>query len=124
MSENTQDTFNAGQKINFPEIVKIDPCTYNECTNGHKWPMQLAIAQCPGCQAPILGVRMVNCPVCNEPVSKVKVRTDHMAGGMGIAAVCRGQKGLAEVNFVEMIRNAHVECMNKWNEESGRMVIE
>ena len=122
MPENQQVSFDVnGPKASFPEVVKIEPCTRNECVNGHKWPAQLAIASCTGCGAPMLMVRMVNCPVCNEVVSKFTLRTDHTSQGFGIAAICRGQHGPAETNFIEMTRNAAQEVEEKWNPETGRM---
>ena len=125
MSENQQNQqasfdVNAPRAI-FPEVVKIEPCTRNECSNGHKWPAQLALAACPGCGAQILMVRMICCPVCNEPTTKVKLRTDHTSQGFGIAALCRGQNGAAETNFIEMERHAAQEVEEKWNPETGRM---
>ncbi len=115
--------FDAGPKIQFPEIVKIEPCSFNECAQGHKWAPQLAVGQCPGCGGPILAVRMLNCPVCNEPVVTYHQRIDHTSPGMGIAGICRGQKGLAETNFVEMKRNHAVEAVQNWDEKTGRMVV-
>lgn len=116
-----QTSFDASAKASFPEVVKIEPCTCNECANGHKWPAQLALAACTGCQAPILMVRMINCPVCNEPTKSFKLRTDHTSQGFGIAALCRGQAGMAETNFIEMTRTAAEEVVEKWNAETGRM---
>lgn len=121
MEENKENTFNAGAVAQFPETVKIEPCTKNECPNGHRWPAQLALANCPGCGAQILMVRMTNCPVCNEPTSKFALRTDHTNQGFGIAALCRGQQGVAESNLIEMNRNAAAEVIEKWDETTGRM---
>ncbi len=116
-----QETFSAAQVAQFQEVVKIEPCTRNECTQGHKWPAQLALANCPGCGSQLLMVRMINCPVCNEPTKKFTFRTEHTNQGFGIAAVCRGQHGAAETNIVEMVRNAAEEVAEKWNPETGRM---
>ena len=110
-------------QASFQEVVKIEPCSANECPNGHKWPPQFALQQCPGCGGTIVLVRMINCPVCNEPPAKVRFRTDHTAQGFGVAALCRGQKGMAESNQVEMIRHAHEEVMNNWDEKSGRFQL-
>src|SRR5260370_40358008 len=117
-------SFDAGVKAQFPEMVKIEPCSSNECSNGHKWPPQLAIQNCPGCGGQILLVRMINCPVCNEPTLKFRFRTDHTTQGFGIASLCRGQKGQAESNLIEMTRNAVAEVIEKWDETSGRMKME
>ncbi len=116
-----QESFNAGPKVNFGEVVRIEPCTKNECSHGHKWPAQLALANCPGCGGQVLMVRMVNCPVCNEPVEKFTLRTDHTNQGFGIAAICRGQQGAAESNVIEMKRNAAADVIEKWDETTGRM---
>ena|SRR2546427_38468 len=124
MSESEQkqeNTFDAGPKASFPEVVKIEPCSSNECPNGHKWPPQLAIANCPGCGGQILMVRMINCPICNEPTKVFRLRTDHTGQAMGIAAACRGQKGMAESNLIEMTRNAAEQTIANWDPESGRM---
>lgn len=121
--ENSQETFDGGPKVNFPQFVKIEPCSYNECKNGHKFPPQLAIGQCPGCQGPILAVNMVNCPICNEPVDNITLRTDHTKQGMGIPAVCRQQRGLSEVVIIKLKRNHADEAVEKWDEATGRMVV-
>jgi hypothetical protein len=121
MSENTENSFNAAPTANFGEVVKIEPCTRNECVNGHKWPSQLALANCPGCGSQLLMVRMVNCPVCNEPTTKFKLRTDHTSQGFGIAAICRGQAGAAETNVIDMERHAVEDCIERWDAETGRM---
>lgn len=115
------ETFDALPKTGFPEVVKIEPCTNNQCANGHRWPAQMLVQPCPGCGASVLLVRMINCPVCNEPTEKFFLRTDHTGQGFGIAALCRGQKGPAESNLIEMTRHAHKEVMEVWNEETGRM---
>jgi hypothetical protein len=116
-----QKSFDAGIKATFPEMIKIEPCSSNECVNGHKWPPQLAIQNCPGCGGQILLVRMVNCPVCNQETRKFRLRTDHTTQGFGIASLCRGQKGQAESNLIEMTRNHAEECMANWDETTGRM---
>ena len=118
MAENEQKQENNNL---FPAMVKIEPCTSNECVNGHKWPAQLAIGTCPGCGCQFLAVRMLNCPVCNDPVKKFKMRTDHTLPQFGVAAVCKGQGGQAEVNIVEMLREHASDCMKKWDPETGRM---
>lgn len=121
MADEQQTSFNAGPTAQFGEVVKIEPCTRNECANGHKWPAQLAVANCPGCGAQLLMVRMINCPVCNEPTKTFKLRTDHTSQGFGIAALCRGQAGPAESNVIEMTRHAVADCIEKWDAETGRM---
>lgn len=121
MEENKANSFDAGPQAQFGEVIRVEPCTKNECSNGHKWPAQMALANCPGCGGHILMIRMVNCPVCNEPTEKFTLRTDHTSQGFGIAAICRGQQGAAESNIIEMKRNAVAEVIAKWDEISGRM---
>src|SRR6266550_8615979 len=111
-----QESFNAVPQVNFGEVIKIEPCTKNECSQGHKWPAQLALANCPGCGGQVLMVRMINCPVCNEPTQKFTMRTDHTSQGFGIAATCRGQQGAAESNVIEMTRNAVADTIARWDE--------
>jgi len=119
--ENKENSFDAGPKASFPQMVKIEPCSSVECGNGHKWAPQVALLQCPGCNGPILGVRMINCPICNEPVKTFRLRTDHTNQGFGIAAICRGQRGAAESNLIEMTWHAAEEVEKVWDETSGRM---
>lgn len=121
MEENKGNSFNAAPQVQFPEVIKIEPCTSNHCANGHKWPAQVALAGCPGCGAAVLMVRMVNCPVCNEPTKRFVLRTDHTNQGWGVAAICRGQQGAAETNVIELERHASEEVAEKWDETTGRM---
>jgi len=117
-------TFDAGgeaPKVKFQEIVRVEPCSYNSCKNGHRWPPQFQLAQCPGCGAPFVAVRMVNCPVCNEPTKSRKFRLDHTGQSFGIAALCRGQAGMAESSFIEMESTAAAEVETRWDETTGRM---
>src|SRR5713226_7147173 len=109
-----QVAFDAGPKAEFPQVFKIKPCSSNECTNGHTWAPQLLLQQCPGCGAPILLVRMINCPICNEDVKTFRLRTDHTNQGYGIAMICRGQKGMAESNLIEMQRHHSDDCIANW----------
>jgi len=122
--ESKEKDFDASIPVmNFPEMVKIEPCSSNECANGHRWPPQLAIANCPGCGGQILMVRMINCPVCNEPTKKFRMRTDHASTGFGIAALCRGHVGQAESNQIEMERKHTEQVMENWDEVTGRMKV-
>ena len=124
MPEGSATTFDAGPQqpmVKFPEVVKVEPCSSNECVNGHKWPPMLQLAQCPGCGGPLIAVKMINCPICNEPTKTVKLRTDHTGMAFGIAALCRGQGGMAESNFICMERHAAKDVEEKWDPETGRM---
>lgn len=53
---------------------------------------------------PVVVVKMEQCPRCNEPVTKIRMRTDHIPSGHAIGNICRGGGSLGEVNFVEMTR--------------------
>lgn len=88
----------------FPQPGVVNLCSYNECSAGHKFTAQLALARCPGCQQAILAVKMVQCPVCNEPVSKMLLRTDHMPQGGGITPMCQGAASLNDVGVIEVGR--------------------
>lgn len=79
----------------------ILPCSANTCTKGHKWMPQLQVAACPGCNSPVLAIKMQNCPVCNEPCRSLRLRSDHFAGG-AIMPICRGGATLAEVASIEI----------------------
>jgi hypothetical protein len=69
----------------FPEVTQVRPCTFLACKNNHQWTPMLALAKCGhgtsqgwrGCGCPILAVKMVCCPVCNEPSDKLVLRMDH-----------------------------------------------
>src|SRR5579871_3925694 len=71
--------------IQFPESAPLEPCTFLECPKGHRWTPQLHLAKCGygtpqgwnGCGSPMLAIRMLNCPTCNEPTKKLRLRVDH-----------------------------------------------
>jgi hypothetical protein len=73
--------------ISYPEVAIIRPCSYLECSNGHQWQAMVALAKCGhgtsqgwnGCGAPILAIKLVNCPFCNEPNTKMRIRIDNTA---------------------------------------------
>ena len=108
----------------FPEMVKIEPCSFNQCANGHKWPVQLALQQCPGCGAMMLLVRMVNCPSCNEPTLRMQLRSDHCTPQMGIPALCRQQRGQGVSTMIVMERTAHEDVEKRWDPATGRVDFE
>jgi len=66
-------------------------------------------------------VRMTNCPICNEPVVKMKMRTDHATQQMGIPAICKGQQGQAEIAAIVMERHAHEDAQRRWDPATGRI---
>jgi hypothetical protein len=93
----------------FPEQPIIIPCTWNECTKGHRWAPAVAVAKCEGCQSPVIAVRMENCPWCNEPNSKISLRSDYVPRGGGIGQRCKGAKVHGESVDVELIRHQWME---------------
>ena len=106
----------------FPETVLIEPCSENTCSSGHKWAPQLVVTQCPGCKVPMMAIRMINCPICNEPQKQVKFRVDHVVGQQNIVPACRTKDvGTASVAFVTLDIK-HAENAEKyWNPETGRV---
>lgn len=87
-----------------PTPPALEPCSYNECTQGHKWPAILALARCPGCTGAIIAVQKTNCPFCNEPTSRSVLRSDFVPRGAGVVARCQGQIPIGESLDVECQR--------------------
>lgn len=75
-------------------------CSRHACVAGHEWSPKLAIVQCPGCNEQMLAMLMSNCPICNEPVAKTFIRTDHLPHGGAITPICKGSESLAESTLV------------------------
>lgn len=100
----------------FPEQKRVESCTYNECTAGHKFPVQIGITPCPRCRQPILAIKMVNCPTCNEPVKRTAIRTDHMPQGGQITGACVGDASLAEIGQIELLRNHAEDAQTEYQE--------
>lgn len=90
--------------VRFPEAKTVELCSYNECAGGHKWKVAVLSAECRGCGGAVFAVKMENCPVCNEPVEKCKLRLDHISSGMQISKVCLGEPSPGEVGHVELTR--------------------
>ena len=97
--------------VAYPEVATLRPCSYLECTNGHQWQAMVAVAKCgygtpqgwAGCGAPILAVKLVNCPVCNEPNTKFKIRIDNTPPIPYPTPLCiPGSTSHAESVFVEI----------------------
>lgn len=105
----------------FGETVKIEPCSENVCSQGHRWAPQLVITTCPGCKANMLAVRMIQCPVCNEPQKSVKFRVDHVVGAGQIMPACRGPVGASSVAFVTLDIKHSEQAEKYWNQETGRV---
>lgn len=89
--------------------VRLEPCSWNKCTNGHTWPVGLAVARCGGCGGLILAIKMEQCPICNEPTEKTKFRSDHLPQGAKVVASCRGEQSVAEQGDIELERRHYKE---------------
>jgi len=101
-----------GQEIVFKEQVPIVPCSWNECTEGHRWPPTVAVVDCPGCKGPVVAFMLTNCPFCNEPVKTTSLRSDHVPRGGGCAPRCQGIKGPGDTMDLFLERN-------HWREATG-----
>ena len=86
----------------FNETPKVELCTSLTCSNGHIWPVEVQITQCPGCKSPLLAIKMVNCSVCNEPSTALRLRADHLSQGQAITPICRGSATLAETHKIDL----------------------
>jgi hypothetical protein len=70
--------------VAFPEVTVLRPCTALSCRNGHQWQPLVALAKCGhgtsqgwnGCGNPVLAIKLVNCPFCNEPTTHIRFRVD------------------------------------------------
>jgi hypothetical protein len=85
-----------------PEQAAPIQCSRHECENGHKWPIKLALINCPGCGGQMFALMMVQCPICNEPTKLTAIRMDHLAQGGGIMPICKGSATLAESITIQM----------------------
>ncbi len=92
--------------VDYNELPTLIACSANRCYNGHEWIPIIQLARCPGCASPLLAVKMLNCPICNEPVETFRLRSDHLPQGGAIMPMCRGSQSLAEVQVIEMRRHA------------------
>lgn len=95
-----------GVSINFAETpTPTQLCSSNVCEVGHAWPPVIATTTCPGCSTPILVVKMVNCPICNEPPQLFRLRTDHLPQGGAILPMCTGSPNLGDIGTIEIVRS-------------------
>lgn len=92
----------------FPDKVTVVPCTVNVCLNGHEWTPEIGLTSCPGCSSPMIVLRTVQCPICNEPIAKVRLRSDHLPKGGVITPICKGSESMAEVVKIEMERRHYL----------------
>lgn len=101
----------------FPERQTLRLCTANVCTNGHEWVPNVALARCGyatqqgwnGCGAPVLMVKVENCPQCNEPVKELRFRSDETPPTPFVIPLCiPGSTTNANVTEVVLPRNRKV----------------
>lgn len=52
----------------------------------------------------MLAVKMENCPICNEPVEGLKLRSDHFPAGAPVQPLCRGGEPRYETVVIELER--------------------
>lgn len=78
-------------------------CTWAGCTNNHRWIPEIAVSRCPGCATPVVAIRMVNCPICNEPPAGHGIRVEHVTTGQWVGKVCKGQTSLGETTYMELV---------------------
>lgn len=111
---NPQPTPPAEPGVLFPEVALLRLCSANVCRAGHEWVPKLMLAKCGygtpqgwnGCGAPVLAVKQEACPVCNEPVVRMRFRTDHTSPTPFISPVCiPGSASLADIAEVVLERN-------------------
>jgi hypothetical protein len=80
----------------------VDPCSWNECAEGHRWVPVLVVVKCPGCQSPYLADQKTNCPTCNEVMVRTSVRVDVVPRGVQASRRCSGEKNGGETLSVDL----------------------
>lgn len=78
-------------------------CTWAECSNNHRWIPEIAASKCPGCATPVVAIKMVNCPICNEPPAGHGIRVEHVTSGAWIGKACKGQSSIGETTYMELV---------------------
>jgi len=113
MAENNNSPEITPSPFEFKESPKAILCSSLTCPSGHIWPIEAQITHCPGCKSPILAIKMVNCPQCNEPSASLLVRSDHLSRGQAITAICQGAATLADIHKIEIkLNHAEIEQQN------------
>ena len=107
----------------FPTEQPLKLCSWNQCTRGHQWMPVMALAKCPGCGAQALMVKMQNCPFCNEPATKMSLRSDYLASAAGVPQRCKGQTPIGESMDVEFVRHGWQE-IEQGGEKDGKTTSE
>ncbi len=95
-------------------VPPVDQCSTQYCPNGHTWSPQLALPHCNECRHPLLALRQVNCPVCNEPVVKTRLRIDHVGGTHPITKTCIKEYHIGPEYIIVEIDHTH----NSWITDS------
>lgn len=95
MPDGALDVPNPLQSL-FAEQPQSVPCSFVECTEGHRWPPTPALVLCPEDKSPVLALQQQNCPYCNEPIARISLRVDLVPRGAGMPARCKGQKPFGE----------------------------
>ncbi len=86
---------------------RAEACSEQICANNHSWAPQLAIPHCGECKNPLIALRQVNCPICNEPVVKTRLRIDHLAGTHPITKTCQKEYHIGPEYIVIEIDHIH-----------------
>ena len=107
----------------FPTAQPLKLCSWNQCTQGHQWTPVMALAKCGGCGAQALMVKMQNCPFCNEPATKMSLRSDYLASAAGVPQRCKGQAPIGESMDVEFVRHGWQE-IEQGGEKDGKTTSE
>ena len=98
----------------FPEPQTLRLCSANVCTRGHEWIPTIALAKCGygtptgwnGCGSPTLVVKMEACPVCGEPVERMRFRTDYTPPIQFVIPLCiPGSAAYGESSEIVLTRN-------------------
>jgi hypothetical protein len=90
------------------------PCSWNECTQGHRWTPTILGAPCNGCRVTTIAVKKENCPFCNEPPIRTSLRIDFVPRGGGISMRCKGQEVQGESVDVMLERTQWREVQEKY----------
>lgn len=108
MAEGQEIVAQEDQPALFAPAPKLTPCSWNECLAGHRWPVAVVVAKCPGCGGAMLAIRQENCPFCNEPVRASAFRADIVPAGAGAVPRCQGAKPYGDTRDLILERNNHV----------------
>lgn len=103
----------AGQPL-FQEKATVEPCSWNQCTAGHRWPVTMMAPQCGGCGANGIALKLESCPFCNEPAAVTTLRVDIVPVGAGYIPRCRGAKTVFATLDVLLERKEGAAAESTW----------